>query len=56
MVEGVTEGFTVLLRLSGVGYRAAMTSDGKLELKLGYPNPPVTNVQICKPGANGSAW
>ncbi|KAJ3089781.1 hypothetical protein HK102_005508 [Quaeritorhiza haematococci] len=38
MVEGVTEGFTVPLRLVGVGYRA-LFEDGRLSLKLGYSHP-----------------
>ncbi|ORX95850.1 ribosomal protein L6 [Basidiobolus meristosporus CBS 931.73] len=38
-VIGVSEGFSVPLRLVGVGYRAALESNGKLGLKLGYSHP-----------------
>ncbi|RUS16822.1 50S ribosomal protein L6 [Endogone sp. FLAS-F59071] len=37
-VTGVSEGFRVPLRISGVGYRAAI-ENGKLALKLGYSHP-----------------
>lgn len=43
MVEGVTEGWDVTLRLNGVGYRA-MLEDGKISLKLGYAHPIVVNI------------
>lgn len=38
MIEGVTEGYMVPLRIVGVGYRALM-ENGKLSLKLGYTHP-----------------
>ncbi|KAK9766546.1 54S ribosomal protein L6 mitochondrial [Basidiobolus ranarum] len=38
-VIGVSEGFSVPLRLVGVGYRAALETNGKLGLKLGYSHP-----------------
>lgn len=37
-VTGVSEGFRVPLRISGVGYRATI-ENGKLALKLGYSHP-----------------
>ncbi|MCL5411491.1 MAG: 50S ribosomal protein L6 [Patescibacteria group bacterium] len=44
MVEGVTNGFNRGLELSGVGFRAAVTS-GKLVLNVGYSHP----VEITAP-------
>ncbi|KAI9141862.1 50s ribosomal protein [Paraphysoderma sedebokerense] len=39
MVKGVVEGFTVNLRLVGVGYRAAVdTKENTVQLKLGFAN------------------
>ncbi len=38
MVHGVTEGFTTVLELVGVGYRAQITGQ-KLTLALGYSHP-----------------
>ncbi|KAI9299147.1 ribosomal protein L6 [Neoconidiobolus thromboides FSU 785] len=39
-IVGVTEGFTLPLRLSGVGYRAALEENNtKIGLKLGYSHP-----------------
>jgi len=38
MVTGVTQGFTKVLKIEGVGYRAAL-KEGHLELSLGYSNP-----------------
>lgn len=38
MVEGVTKGFTKVLEINGVGYRAAK-SGNKLNLTLGYSHP-----------------
>jgi large subunit ribosomal protein L6 len=35
MVKGVTEGFTKILQVNGVGYRASVES-GVLQLQLGY--------------------
>jgi large subunit ribosomal protein L6 len=35
LVEGVTEGFSKTLQISGVGYRAS-TQGSKLKLQLGY--------------------
>jgi large subunit ribosomal protein L6 len=37
-VQGVTKGFTKILTLQGVGYRAAVTGS-KLELSLGFSHP-----------------
>jgi large subunit ribosomal protein L6 len=38
MVQGVTEGFSKILELSGVGFRASVTG-GKLVLNVGYSHP-----------------
>lgn len=38
MVEGVTQGYTKVLEINGVGYRAAK-SGNKLTLTLGYSHP-----------------
>jgi len=38
MVEGVTNGYTKVLEIQGVGYRAAKEGD-KLNLSLGYSHP-----------------
>ena len=38
MVEGVTNGYTKVLEINGVGYRAAKTGN-KLNLTLGYSHP-----------------
>lgn len=38
MVEGVTNGYTKVLEINGVGYRAAK-SGNKLTLTLGYSHP-----------------
>ncbi len=38
MVTGVTTGFTKVLEINGVGYKAAVTGD-KLVLTLGYSHP-----------------
>jgi large subunit ribosomal protein L6 len=38
MVTGVTEGYTKVLEINGVGYRAAKNG-GKLTLTLGYSHP-----------------
>jgi large subunit ribosomal protein L6 len=38
MVTGVTQGFTKVLKIEGVGYRAALKGE-ILELSLGYSNP-----------------
>lgn len=38
MVEGVTNGYTIKLKLIGVGYRASMQGT-KLNLALGYSHP-----------------
>jgi large subunit ribosomal protein L6 len=40
MVKGVSDGFTSVLELVGVGYRAAVTGQA-LELSLGYSHPVV---------------
>jgi len=39
MVVGVTDGFTRDLEIVGVGYRAAATTPGKLDLALGFSHP-----------------
>jgi large subunit ribosomal protein L6 len=39
MVVGVTTGFTRDLEIVGVGYRAAATNPGKLDLALGFSHP-----------------
>ncbi len=39
MVIGVTEGYTRVLEISGVGYRALAEGKGKLVLQLGYSHP-----------------
>ncbi len=49
MVRGVSEGFTKVLELEGIGYRASM--DGKeLVLSLGYSHPvrytPPSSIEI----------
>src|SRR6185295_7768896 len=38
MVKGVTEGFTKVLEINGVGYKAAVAGK-KLTLNLGYSHP-----------------
>ncbi|HAV43107.1 TPA: 50S ribosomal protein L6 [bacterium] len=38
MVIGVTQGFTKVLGISGVGYRAALSGD-KITIQLGYSHP-----------------
>ncbi|KAF9186153.1 hypothetical protein BGZ51_002220 [Haplosporangium sp. Z 767] len=38
-VTGVTEGYTVPIRLVGVGFRAAVENNNKLSMKLGYSHP-----------------
>lgn len=43
MVTGVTTGFTKVLHIEGVGYRAAVKGD-KLELALGYSNDVVYSI------------
>ncbi len=40
MIKGVTEGFTVVLEIFGLGYRGAVKG-GNLELSLGYSHPVV---------------
>ncbi|MFN3813182.1 MAG: 50S ribosomal protein L6 [Aquificaceae bacterium] len=40
MVKGVTDGFTVVLEVFGLGYRGAIKG-GSLELNLGYSHPVV---------------
>jgi large subunit ribosomal protein L6 len=39
MVAGVSEGFTKVLELIGVGYRAEAAQDGNLNLALGFSHP-----------------
>ena len=39
MVAGVTEGFSRVLEINGMGYRAAMDGKRKLVLQLGYSHP-----------------
>lgn len=36
MVEGVSQGFTKILDINGVGYRAALSPNGDLRLSLGF--------------------
>ncbi len=43
MITGVTEGFTVILELEGVGYRADAQGQ-KLTLSLGYSHPIIMEV------------
>jgi large subunit ribosomal protein L6 len=38
-ITGVTDGYTVPLRLVGVGYRASVEGGKKLSMKLGYSHP-----------------
>jgi large subunit ribosomal protein L6 len=38
MIKGVTEGYTVVLEVVGLGYRAAVKGNN-LELNLGYSHP-----------------
>ncbi|KAF8975470.1 hypothetical protein BGZ46_009104 [Entomortierella lignicola] len=38
-ITGVTEGYTVPIRLVGVGYRASVEGGNKLSMKLGYSHP-----------------
>jgi large subunit ribosomal protein L6 len=40
MIKGVTEGYTVVLEVVGLGYRAAVKGNN-LELNLGYSHPVV---------------
>lgn len=47
-IKGVTEGFTLVLKFEGIGYRALM-EEGKLSLKLGYSHPILLEIpQGCK--------
>ncbi|CAN2040953.1 50S ribosomal subunit protein L6 [Candidatus Magnetomoraceae bacterium gMMP-15] len=39
MVTGVTKGFTRLLEINGIGYRADVQGKNSLKLALGYSNP-----------------
>ena len=39
MVVGVTKGFTKTLVMEGVGYRAQVEKDGKLNMALGFSHP-----------------
>lgn len=56
MVAGVSQGFTVALEISGVGYRAAVQGD-MLTLQLGfshdvpYPIPPEVKITCERPTA-----
>ncbi|KAF9921376.1 hypothetical protein FBU30_008624 [Linnemannia zychae] len=38
-ITGVTEGYTVPIRLVGVGFRATVEGGSKLSMKLGYSHP-----------------
>lgn len=55
MVGGVTKGFTRLLEIQGVGYRAQMQG-GKLNLQLGFSHPvvvePPAGLTISVEGTN----
>ncbi|KAJ3322770.1 hypothetical protein HDU93_003074, partial [Gonapodya sp. JEL0774] len=50
MITGVTEGFSLTVRLVGVGYRASLVTDPRgtglpaVDLKLGYSHPVVVPV------------
>jgi large subunit ribosomal protein L6 len=44
MVIGVTEGYTKILDLKGVGYRAQLKDDKTLVLNVGYSNPVEMNI------------
>lgn len=44
MVKGVTEGYTKVLEIVGVGYQAKKISDDKLELKLGFSHPVIFEI------------
>lgn len=41
MVKGVTDGFTKILEIVGVGYKAESKKGGVLQLSLGYSHPVV---------------
>ncbi len=43
MVKGVTEGFTVILEVQGLGYRASVKGN-KLELNLGKSHPDIYEI------------
>ncbi|KAF9432362.1 hypothetical protein BGZ76_010909 [Entomortierella beljakovae] len=45
-ITGVTDGYTVPLRLVGVGYRATIEQGNKLSMKLGYSHP--VDIEIPK--------
>ena len=55
LVKGVTEGFTRILEINGVGYRAAVKGP-KIDLTLGfshpisYPLPPSVKAEVGKDG------
>jgi large subunit ribosomal protein L6 len=55
MVTGVSEGFTKVLELQGVGYRAQMQGQ-KLVLQVGYSHPveitPPSGITLAAEGAN----
>jgi large subunit ribosomal protein L6 len=44
MIVGVTDGFTIPLKLVGVGYRAILLDGNKLELKLGYTHQIILDI------------
>ena len=39
MIEGVTQGFTKVLEIEGVGYRAEAQGNSKIKLSVGYSHP-----------------
>jgi large subunit ribosomal protein L6 len=39
MIEGVTQGFTKVLEIEGVGYRAEAQGQGKVKLSIGFSHP-----------------
>jgi large subunit ribosomal protein L6 len=45
MIKGVSEGFTVVLEVFGLGYRAAVKG-GNLELNLGFSHPVVFPIPL----------
>ena len=48
MVEGVSKGFTRVLEINGVGYRAE-AKGAQINLSLGYSHPIVYQLPPCRP-------
>lgn len=44
MITGVTQGFLKVLEIKGVGYKASLLGDNKLELLVGYSHPIVLDI------------